>query len=230
MAEPQANQQSEQARNRGNAAPTQTQGQAQRPEPRSFEEGRNALSQAAQPVIEGGRQMAEQSRLAGRQMADAWRQAFDPFLALQLDVSQWFDEAVRQTFGFRTAPAAHPLRPFAHLSPASLFGQPPSDMKETEKAYVISVELPGLKPADIDVSLVGDSLVICGHKAEETEDVSASYRVSERRYGRFERAFPLPLEIDRGRIEAEFRDGLLRLTLPKTAQAAQQRARIPIRG
>ena len=227
MAEPQANQQTEQTRGRGNAAQGQT---PHGPEPRSFEDGRNALPQAAQPVIEGSRQMAEQSRIAARQIADAWRQAADPFLALQLDVGQWFDEMVRQTFGFRTAPAAHALPLFAHLSPAKLFGQPPADMKETEKTYLISVELPGLRREDVDVSLVGDSLVIRGHKAEESEDAAASYRVSERRYGRFERTFPLPPDIDRGRIEAEFRHGLLRLTLPKHPAAAPQRARIEVKG
>ena len=226
MAEPQANPSTHTeptSRAKSNA-------QAQATEPRTFEQGREALAQATQPVIEGGRQIAEQSRLAGRQMADAWRQAVDPFLALQLDISQWFDDMMRQTLGFRAAPSLNPLRPLSHLSPVGLLGLPPAEMKETEKAYLLTLELPGLKREDVDVSVVGDSLVICGHKAEDGEDVSASYRVSERRYGRFERAFPIAADIERRGIQAEFRDGLLRVTLPKNAVAAQPRARIDIKG
>ena len=226
MAEPQANPspQTEQARAKGNAAQTS--------EARTFDEARGGhgpLAQATRPG-EGGWQIAEQGRTAGRQVTDAWRQAVDPFLALQLDISQWFDDLMRQTFGFSSAPSAHPLRPFGHLSPVSLFGLPPADMKETEKTYQLAIELPGLKREDIDIAIVGANLVICGHKAQETEDASASYRVSERRYGRFERTFPLPPDIDRTVIQAAFRDGILRVTLPKNPSAAPQRARIEIKG
>jgi HSP20 family protein len=54
--------------------------------------------------------------------------------------------------------------------------------------------------------------------------------MSERRYGRFERVFPLPPDVDRDRIEARFRDGLLKVTLPKNPAAAPERARIEIKG
>lgn len=211
-------------------------------EPRSFEETRRgdggaragqtggAMAQAAQPMIEGGRQMAEQGRRATRQMADAWRQAVDPLLAMQFDISQWFDDVFRQTFGFRTAPSAHPLRPMGHLSAASLFGLPPAELKETEGAHVLAIELPGLTPEDVDLSIEGDALVVCGHKTEESEDASATYRVSERRYGRFERIFPLPPDVERDRIEAQFRDGVLKINLPKNQAAAPPRSRIEIKG
>jgi HSP20 family protein len=222
MAEPQANQatQAEQTRAKGNAALSQT------AETRTFEEGRKALAQAAQPMIEGGRHIAEQSRRTGLQMADAWRQAWDPFMAMQLDLSQWFDDAVRQTFGFRATPMMHPLGRF---SPASPFGLPAADLKETDGAHLLSIELPGLRREDVDVSIVDDSLVVCANKAEETDGAAASYRVSERRYGRFERAFPLPADVDRKGVQAQFRDGVLRLTLPKQAPTATQRAKIEVK-
>ncbi len=185
---------------------------------------------AAQPVIEGGRQMAEQGRRAGRQVADAWRQAVDPLLAMQYDMSQWLDDVFRQTFGFRGGPAANPFRSMGPLSPASLFGLPPADMRETETAHLLAIELPGLNRDDVEVSISGDTLVVCGHKAEESDDASASYRVSERRYGRFERVFPLPPDVDRARISAQFRDGLLKITLPKNPAAAAPREKIEIKG
>lgn len=238
MAEPQPTTAGDDARVKSNASPG---GNA---EHRSFEQskaqtGRAAAAAsspadiaqtAAQPVIDGGRQMAEQGRRAGRQVADAWRQAVDPLLAMQYDMSQWFDDVFRQTFGFRGAPAAHPFRPMGHLSAASLFGMPPADMRETETAHLLEIELPGLSRDDVDLSIGGDTLVVCGHKAEESDDASAAYRVSERRYGRFERVFPLPPDVDRARISAQFRDGLLKITLPKNPAAAAQREKIEIKG
>jgi HSP20 family protein len=230
MAEPQPNTAGDEARAKSNASP------GAGAEPRSFDQSKSAkaaagapadITRVAEPMIEGGRQMAEQSRRAGRHMADAWRQAVDPLIAMQYDMSQWFDDMFRQTFGFRAAPSAHPM---ARFNPASLFGLPPADLKETETAHLLAVELPGLSREDVELSIAGDTLVVCGHKAEESEDASATYRVSERRYGRFERAFPLPPDVDRGRIEAKFRDGLLKITLPKNRTAAPQRARIEIKG
>jgi HSP20 family protein len=212
-------------------------------EVRSFDSGRaaepargrgesppDAIAQAAQPIVEGSRQVAEQGRRAGRQMADAWRQAVDPLLAMQYDMSQWFDDVFRQTFGFRGSPAAHAFRPMGHLSAASFFGLPPSELKETERAHLLAIELPGLTREDIDLSIEGDTLLVAGHKSEASEDATASYRLSERRYGRFERAFPLPPDVERAGIEARFRDGVLHITLPKSPDAAPARARIDIKG
>jgi HSP20 family protein len=173
--------------------------------------------------------MAEQGRSATRQMTEAWRQAVDPFLSMQYDISQWFDDLFRQTFGFRNAASANPLRSLTHLSAVSLLGLPPADLKETEKAHILDIELPGLKPEDIDLSLVNGALVVCGHKMEDNEDATSSYRVGERRYGRFERVFPLPPDVRRDQIEAKFRNGVLKITLPKTEESKPQRSRIEVK-
>jgi HSP20 family protein len=233
MAEPQSNVQPEEARARSNA------GGGARAEPRSFDQSKagapiaggltppaEAIAQVSEQMAEGGRQLAEQGRRASRQVAGAWRQAVDPLLAMQYDMSQWFDDMFRHTFGFRSPSSAHPL---SRLNAAGLFGLPPTDLKETAGAHLLAIELPGLTREDVDLSIAGDSLVVCGHKAEESEDASATYRVSERRYGRFERVFPLPPDVDRGRIAAQFRDGVLKITLPKNPSAAPARSRIEIK-
>ncbi|HEY3798770.1 MAG TPA: Hsp20/alpha crystallin family protein [Caulobacteraceae bacterium] len=218
---------------RGDGAPNSATG-SPAGEPRSFDARRmppipdaDTLAEAAQPLVEGGRQLAEQGRRAGQHMASAWRQAADPLIAMQYDMGRWFDDVFRQTFGFLATPGA---RPMGHFSPASLFGLPPAELKETATAQTLAIELPGLKREDIDISLQGDNLVITGHKTEETEDAGAAYRVSERRYGRFERLFPLPPEVERDKIEAAFKDGVLKITLPKTAPAPANHQRIEIRG
>ena len=96
-------------------------------------------------------------------------------------------------------------------------------------AYELAVELPGLTREDIDISLRGDALTIQGQKAEESEDTQASYRVSERRFGRFERTFALPDDVDTSKIDASFRDGVLRIALPKTPEAAERQLKIEIK-
>jgi HSP20 family protein len=235
MAEPHPTTAGEEAHAKSNASPGPT------AEPRSFDQGKGAggekarvaaapgdLAHAAQPIIDGGRQMAEQGRRASRQVADAWRQAVDPLLAMHYDMSQWFDDMFRHTFGFRGSPAS--FRPMGAPTAASLFGLPPADLRETETAHLLAIELPGLSRDDVELSISGDTLTVCGHKTEESDDASASYRVSERRYGRFERAFPLPPDVDRAGIEAQFRDGLLRIKLPKNPAATPQRAKIAIKG
>ena len=203
-------------------------------EARSFEATRSGqgasaetLTRATQPLAEGARQFAEQSRQASRQVADSWRQAVDPLLSMQFGLSQWFDEMFRNAFGMRHA--ANPLRGVGP-SAASFFGLPPADIRETDAAYILAVELPGLSRDDIELRIDGDALILSGHKTEEIDDGASSYRVSERRYGRFERAFPLPADVERERIEAQFKDGVLRVTLPKSAAAQPRGARIEVKG
>jgi HSP20 family protein len=224
MAEPQATSQAEKARGRGETA-------GQTAEPRSFNEAQRdqrADGPRGAQIVESGRRLAETGRTAGRQMTEAWRMAFDPLVSAQYDISRMFDEMWRQTFGFRHPTTASPLRSMGLLH-SGFFGLPPTDLKETKDAHVLEIELPGLKPQDIDVSVDDDALVICGQKSEENADATAAYHVNERRYGRFERNFPLPPDVRRDRIEAQFRDGVLKITLPKEAQASPQRAKIEVK-
>lgn len=153
---------------------------------------------------------------------------FEPFLAVHLEMNRWFDELWRQAAGMG-APALRTARPFAGHGAASLFGLPPSDLKETEKAYLLSVELPGLTREDIDLRVKDDNLVITGQKGEEKEDASATYRFSERRFGQFARTFPIPSDVDPAKLSARFTDGLLKIELPKSGEAAREARRIEIR-
>lgn len=232
MAEPQANTQTEQSRGKENAG----QASGARGEARSFEHaearrGDGPMAQAAEQVVQAaadsGRQIAETGR---RAMTEAMRHTFDPFLAMQFDMNRWFDDMWRQTLGFRPTQGMQALRPFGPLGAANLFGLPATDLQETDQAHVLAIELPGLSRDDVDVAIENDVLTICGHKAEEKEDASATYRVSERRFGRFERSFPLPSDVDRSAIQAQFRDGVLKITLPRDARAAPRRSKIAIKG
>jgi HSP20 family protein len=96
---------------------------------------------------------------------------------------------------------------------------PALDIAESDQAVTVKVELPGMKPDDIDVSVQGDLLTLSGEKREESEDKREDYYHVERRYGSFRRAIPLPASVDPDKIEARHRDGVLTITLPKSEQA-----------
>jgi HSP20 family protein len=208
-------------------------GAAQRqPEPeadRTVEGEARSFQDRAAPGV-AVRQATEAGRQAGREVAHMTRSALEPLSLLQGDFNRWFDDIWRQMAGFSMFPTLRTARPFALAGPALIFGLPATDIKETEQAYTLCVELPGLTRDDVEITIDGDALLVQGHKAEEKEDAAATYRVSERRFGRFERAFPLPKDIQRAGIEASFQDGLLKITLPRTPEAAEQRSKVEIRG
>jgi HSP20 family protein len=183
----------------------------------------------SQKTAEATREVGVRGREAALEFADSWRTISEPFLAMHADMSRFIDDLWRQAGGFGMAAPLRRAHPFAAMSPAPLLGLPPVDMKETETAYVLHAELPGLTREDIDVEVRGGMLLLAGHKAEDRDDHGAAYRISERRFGRFERIFPLPPQVDPGRIEARFREGVLTITLPKTARATEDNSKVEIK-
>ncbi len=107
--------------------------------------------------------------------------------------------------------------PFAELGPgpAGAAFVPSFDVKETKDAYVFSADLPGVKQDDVDVSLTGRRLTISGEREEERKGEDERWFAYERSYGSFSRSFTLPEGIDADNVQAELKDGVLRVTLPK---------------
>lgn len=99
----------------------------------------------------------------------------------------------------------------------------PMDMYESDGNVVLKASLPGLKAEDVDVTITGDALTIKGEFKAEGEGERDSVHFQERRYGAFQRTIRLPTEVDTEAVEAEFKDGLLTLTLPKTEEAKPKR-------
>jgi HSP20 family protein len=104
------------------------------------------------------------------------------------------------------------------------------DVRETPEQFVITASVPGVPPADIDISVLGDTLRIRGHRKEEIEEPSEGSRwiLRERRFGAFERTVSLPSMVDAEGAAADFKEGVLTITLPK-ADFAKPRS-IPVRG
>ncbi|HZC16881.1 MAG TPA: Hsp20/alpha crystallin family protein [Caulobacteraceae bacterium] len=206
-------------------------GQGVESEARSFQaKAADKAGDMAHEAAETGRHLAETGRRAGREVAESWRASMEPFTAMQMEMNRWFDDAFRHVAGFGLFPALRAARPFAAVGAAPLFGLPATDIKETDQAYLLDVELPGLTREDVDLAVNGDVLSLSGHKAETRDDASAAYRISERRFGRFERAFPIPADVRRDQIQAHFRDGVLKITLPRNREAGPHRSKIEIKG
>jgi HSP20 family protein len=92
---------------------------------------------------------------------------------------------------------------------------PLADVYETAEGFVIQVELPGLEQEDIEVHVDGDQVTLRGERRMKGSLRPESFHRMERSYGLFSRSFTLTQEIDPDRVSAQFRDGLLRLELPK---------------
>jgi HSP20 family protein len=106
---------------------------------------------------------------------------------------------------------------------------PRSDASALEDFYEINVELPGVKTEDVDVSIEDNSLVVRGEKRFEHEETGRTYFFSEREYGAFQLAFRLPPDVDSDKIDAEFRDGILRLKIAKRASSQVAGRKIDVR-
>jgi HSP20 family protein len=153
-----------------------------------------------------------------------WR----PFEALRREVDQLFED-----FGLRSlrAPfgrAGVDVEPFWRGE--ITWGKSPAvDFVDNEKSYVVTAELPGLSEADVDVKYADGTLTIRGEKKEEKEEKQKDYYLSERRYGSFQRAFQVPNGVDADKIEAAFKNGVLTVTMPKTAEAVKREKKIEIK-
>jgi HSP20 family protein len=105
---------------------------------------------------------------------------------------------------------------------------PPVDIYETENDIVLKAELPGVDPKDVEVKVEDNTLYLKGERKFEKEVRNESYHRVERSYGSFARSFSLPNSISTDKVKAEFKDGLLTLTLPKREEAKPRTVKIDV--
>lgn len=96
---------------------------------------------------------------------------------------------------------------------------PSLDLSDRGDTLVAELEVPGMDPKDLDISVTGDVLTISGEKKREREEKEQNYHLVERSYGKFSRSVRLPSTVDPDRVEASYKDGILTITLDKTEQA-----------
>jgi HSP20 family protein len=134
-----------------------------------------------------------------------------PFFTLHREMNRVFDDVFR---GFDLAPFGLTSRTLDRL------GWPQIDIDETDKEVRITAELPGLDEKDVSLEIANGVLSISGEKKSESEDKAR--RFSERYYGRFERRIPLE-DVDEDKVLAAFKNGVLIITVPKSAEAKNVR-------
>jgi HSP20 family protein len=142
----------------------------------------------------------------------------DPFLAMRREMNRLFDDA------------------FSGFGLPSLFGPPLRqmpmapriDVSETDNEIRVTAEMPGIDQNNVEVLLEDDRLIIRGEKEEEHEDKNRNYHVRERVQGAFSRTLPLPFAPDPSQVKAEFKNGVMTITIPKPQEVKQKQHRIEV--
>jgi HSP20 family protein len=143
----------------------------------------------------------------------------DPFFRLQHEMNRLFDDAFA---GFGLPAEFRGERDDLRL--------PRIDVRETDHAIEVDAELPGVDEKDLNIEIADNLLTISGEKkVEREESKNGDYRVRERAYGAFTRSMALPFAVDPDAVEARFRNGVLKLTLPKPPEAQARSRRIAIK-
>jgi HSP20 family protein len=146
----------------------------------------------------------------------------DPFTSFRREMDRLFEDFFAPTEARTFAAAGGNGGALAAVSPNI-------DLHETDQAYEVTAELPGLEQRDVELTLRENALILAGEKRAEHEEKDGGRRWSERTFGRFERTIGLPEEVDADKVEAKFNNGVLKITLPKNPKAKDKTRKIEIR-
>lgn len=141
-----------------------------------------------------------------------------PFLALQDEMNKLFED-FRQGFPFGRSTWLEPIAEF----------NAKVDMKQNENEIVVTSELPGVDLKDIEVKVEDNAIIIKGQKRSEKEEKENNYYRMERSYGSFYRHLPLPGAVQKDSVEAIYKDGVLKVTLPKSKEAKANGKQIQVK-
>jgi len=158
----------------------------------------------------------------GAEQLPATRNDEGPFDAFRRQMDSLFDNFLEDFGGRSFFPA------WSGGSALKSFN-PKFDIAEAEDAWHITAEMPGMEQKDLDITLDNGALTIKGEKKQEKEEKHKEYFLSERGYGLFQRSFALPEGTDPENIKAEFKNGILKLDLPKTEKAKSNIRKIAIK-
>ncbi|MGQ3686366.1 MAG: Hsp20/alpha crystallin family protein [Candidatus Loosdrechtia sp.] len=104
----------------------------------------------------------------------------------------------------------------------------PIDLSETADSVIVKAEVPGIDPKEIDISIQDSILTIKGEKKEEKEEKGKTFYRIERRYGSFSRSIDLPASIDPNKVTAEYKNGVLEITLAKKEEVKPKQISVKV--
>ena len=112
---------------------------------------------------------------------------------------------------------------------ANAVWSPLTDIREDEDKYSLHLDLPGVKKEDVKITFNNGQIAISGERNFEKEEKNSKYHHVERAFGKYYRAFNLPEKIIEDRIDAEFKDGILKITIPKAEEAKPKQIEVKIK-
>lgn len=134
--------------------------------------------------------------------------------SLQRQINRLFDETV--------VPADVFERGFARV--------PAAEISETQEAINLKLELPGIEAKDLDIQVTENSVYVSGERKQETKTEENGVTKTEFHYGKFQRVIPLSTRIQNTEVKAEYKDGILNLTLPKTYEEKNKVVKVNLNG
>ena len=137
-----------------------------------------------------------------------------------------FQERLNEFFTQPSGFLPGPLSLFRGAEPAGTSFIPPVNVYEDEHNIVVTAELPGIEEKDLNIMVENNVLTITGERKMESEVKKENFQRVERRYGRFTRSFTLPPTVDPENVNAEFNNGVLKLTLMKREEAKPKQIKI----
>ncbi len=173
--------------------------------------------------------MAEATKLPVKtEKSTSTPQMWQPFESLRREIDRLFDDF---NGGFFHSPFRRSLLGFAPFAGREISwpAAPAVDFTDTEKAYEVTAELPGIDEKNVEVKVANGVLTIKGEKQEEKEEKKKDYYLRERNFGSFERAFQVPEGVDTDKIEASFKKGVLTVVLPKKPEAQKSAKKIEVK-
>jgi HSP20 family protein len=155
-------------------------------------------------------------------------QAWWPVEGLRREIDRLFDDFGMRSWSSPFRRSIFGVEPFCRRE-LSWTGAPAVDITESDKAYEVTAELPGMDEKNIAVKVVNGNLTIEGKKQEEKEEKKKDYYLHERRFGSFERSFQVPEGVDADKIEGSFKKGVLTVVLPKKPEAQKPAKKIDVK-
>ena len=141
-----------------------------------------------------------------------WRRYIrNPWEELQR-MEEWMDRMLRAEWPYYVERKALPRAAGEELVETAA---PSIDVKDKEGKLIVAADIPGVDKGDITINIKGDMLEIIAEKKEEKEEKEEGYIRRERTYRKFYRSIPLPAEVDKDKVEASLKDGVLQIEMPK---------------
>lgn len=133
-----------------------------------------------------------------------WQSPFQEMTTLRRQMDQIFDQMVGVNHE------------------AQMTWKPAVELKDTEESVILRAELPGIEGKDLDIRVTREAVAISGEHRYEKKAEDKGYFRTEFRYGKFQRVVALPVAVQNDQVQAEFKDGILTLTLPKVTEARRK--------